>query len=457
MSFAMAYLAENAERLGFDRFEPGAWRALMLTPRFRASSHVIWLVSAAGRPEPRLVIKAPRLAGADAALAREAANLAALAAASAMGGSAAAASPMDGSALSGPPGAPRLLAFEPFRDRSVLVQTALNGRAWDRAMVRRDQALACRAGLDWLLALPAVEAAWSAAPATSAAWASTPVTGAHAANGSHRRNGASSNGKATRVADAAPVAGLAPQGRNGHARPAPTWAAPVPETAAESYERLIEGPLAWLVAALPLGEAEGRLIEGTLRATAPLATGGALPLRFEHGDFSAPNVLRLDGGGLGAVDWEQAEPRGLPACDLFFWLAYLALARGGRSATKAPVAALAAAFDGPDAWAPPYALAYARQLGLSEPLLGSLFVATWARTVVAQVRRLSEAGALADPAAREATLAWLRGSRYMAYWQWAQAGGLAAAWLDARSAGGRPARRMAEPLAARGAAGSGRR
>lgn len=46
-----------------------------------------------------------------------------------------------------------------------------------------------------------------------------------------------------------------------------------------------------------------------------------LPLAVEHRDCSPWNVLYTSSGRLGLVDWESAEPRGLPLMDLLYFLA----------------------------------------------------------------------------------------------------------------------------------------
>lgn len=45
--------------------------------------------------------------------------------------------------------------------------------------------------------------------------------------------------------------------------------------------------------------------------------GVELTLGAVHGDFTHANVLFLDGGGLGVVDWEDCDPQGLPFPDIF--------------------------------------------------------------------------------------------------------------------------------------------
>src|SRR5262249_20122804 len=91
------------------------------------------------------------------------------------------------------------------------------------------------------------------------------------------------------------------------------------------FGRLAEGPLRHFERVFPLNVEEQRLLERTWELIAPLRDA-ELPLVFEHGDLSHPNIMLLKNGAPGVVDWELAEPRGLPACDLFFFLTYIAFA-----------------------------------------------------------------------------------------------------------------------------------
>jgi aminoglycoside phosphotransferase (APT) family kinase protein len=54
-----------------------------------------------------------------------------------------------------------------------------------------------------------------------------------------------------------------------------------------------------------------------LPRTAEKFIGTKLPLGAVHGDFTHANVLFLEGGGLGVVDWEDCASHGLPFPDLF--------------------------------------------------------------------------------------------------------------------------------------------
>jgi aminoglycoside phosphotransferase len=343
-NMVLRFLENNRERLELRRFGAGGRLAgVMQTPRFHASGHVVFLVLADGRPEPVLVAKVPRLAGPSPTLEREADNL------------------RRAQALrpGGWPGIPRLLALEACDGWPILVETALVGRAYDRAGVRRDPAAAAARGAAWLAELA--------------------------------------------------EASRADRGERG-------------------IERWVQRPLAELRAALPLASGEMLLLERTLALVEPLGQA-ELPAVFEHGDFSAPNVMRLADGQLGVVDWELAEPEGLPVADLFFWLSYVAFARAGARTLGEQVAAFRAAFFGPSAWARPYVMDYAARLGVAPDALTPLFVATWARYVAGLVGRLAAGEGLA--AAPEAgTLTWLRGNRYFALWRTAVSQADALAWAE---------------------------
>jgi hypothetical protein len=67
---------------------------------------------------------------------------------------------------------------------------------------------------------------------------------------------------------------------------------------------------------------EGALDRGAPEAARTLLEGlGDLPPAFEHRECAPGHVWLTDAGGIGVLDWEAAEPRGLPLCDLTFFLA----------------------------------------------------------------------------------------------------------------------------------------
>ena len=334
----LAFLATHRTRLELARHGLGDELSFVLvTPRFRASRHVVFLVAGRRDDRPRLVVKVPRLPDDGAGIAREAAALEAL----------------QGARPEGYATAPRVVALERLADRALLVETALVGRPLDPATVRREPSRTLESVLAWLTELPR-----SDGDATASGW----------------------------------------------------------------YERLLGVPLQRFAAAFPDGGEEAGLVARTVELVAPLREA-AFPLVFEHGDLSHPNLLRLPGGEVGVVDWELAEPRGLPAHDLFFFLAYVAFARRAARTTQQQRAAVREAFHGPGAWAAPSVRRYAERIGLEPSLVGPLQVACWARYATGLLDRLlGEAdgvapGPVAVTKLGPETAAWLRANRYHAIWR----------------------------------------
>jgi aminoglycoside phosphotransferase (APT) family kinase protein len=135
MNSAIAFLERHRERLDLARYQiANDLSSLILTPRFAASGHVVFLVLPEGRPQPCLVVKIPRLVDAAAALACESSNLQAVQALRPAGFES----------------VPRLVAFEEHDGRPILVETALNGPLMAPDIVRRDLRGCCRLVMDWL-------------------------------------------------------------------------------------------------------------------------------------------------------------------------------------------------------------------------------------------------------------------------------------------------------------------
>ena len=114
----------------------------------------------------------------------------------------------------------------------------------------------------------------------------------------------------------------------------------------------------------------------------------SIPLVFEHGDVAHSNVLRLRSGGVGFVDWELAQPQGLPLQDLFFFIGYVASASAGARTTEERLAAFDDVFLEPEGWASKAVTAYAHRLHLPPTSISPLFVACWARYAAGFRRRL---------------------------------------------------------------------
>ena len=97
-----------------------------------------------------------------------------------------------------------------------------------------------------------------------------------------------------------------------------------------------------------LGTLAARLPGADVAAhVAVLANGAPLPTVLQHGDPGTWNLLVGDDGTVAVLDWENAEPRGLPVADALFFAAGVARrsleARGRRPTPEATVAQLLAA------------------------------------------------------------------------------------------------------------------
>ena len=134
MNVVHDFLAQNRARLDLDRLKvPDRLRAILITPRFRSSRHIVFLLLPDGSRDPVLVAKLPRLGGESPALSREAAALRAI------------------QQVVAPGTAPELIALESHRGHLLLVETALPGPPLNPAAVRRDPASAVTAASEWLL------------------------------------------------------------------------------------------------------------------------------------------------------------------------------------------------------------------------------------------------------------------------------------------------------------------
>ena len=185
---------------------------------------------------------------------------------------------------------------------------------------------------------------------------------------------------------------------------------------AVSFKQLVEVRLNRFERVFPLSVEEKQLIAETRRLTHPLQSL-EFPLVFEHGDFSSPNILMLLSGEVGVVDWELAEPQGLPAVDLFFFLSYLAFVRNRAETLEDYLGAFHEAFFGPEAWAREYIARYRSTLRLPSAALKPLFIACWGRYVASFLARLNDLGAGPRQKPDEETAAWLRSNRYFHLWR----------------------------------------
>ena len=301
-------------RLGVTRADAasGARGCLLLTPRYRASAHVVGLaLDPAGRIDR--VAKVARSADDD-SLDHEAAVLRALARAWTAAEPVADAADAAGTApvLIDAPGLGVEVGEEPW---PVLVEGGIDGARLGPALVRADRAGACAAVERWLHTLPVA---------------------------SRGVEEPSDGGIVGRV-----------------------------EAALGAIERLAERSAA--------GD-RLRALAGRTRPVVAHLVGVSLPRVFEHGDAAHPNLIRLDDGRIGAVDWERGEPDGLPLHDLTTALAYLASAARGATRPADQAVAFRDALTGSDPWAAEALDREARRVGVSIDHRPALVVVAWARS-----------------------------------------------------------------------------
>ena len=229
---ATTYLASLPSAERHSVIQAPAPAPLLLTPRFRASRHVVALVPSSDAPGTAVtVVKMSRLADDGDVTRREAAALAQIA---------------DGPAELRDT-APRLIDVGAPWGLPTLVETAVVGRPLDPTTVRREPDGAIAAVSGWLERLACLSGA--SAPAAS------------------------------------------------------------------RLDRLLERPMSTFAATVANPDADDVMISST-RAAIERLRSAVLPVAFEHGDASHPNLFRRDDGSVAAVDWECAEPDGLPAYDL---------------------------------------------------------------------------------------------------------------------------------------------
>lgn len=331
MNLVADFIAINSSRLQLEPSlaQPASYVAL--TPRFRASKHVVFLVVPRGSSEPALVAKVSRLPGIGNTLWREAANLEAAAL-------------VHGGQIDT---IPRLIAYQQFRDHELLIETALAGPAMDPVTVRRRCGQCCNDVFQWLSTFQ------------------LPTASEVSADG--------------------------------------RW-----------FARLVGKPLLRFETALAASPHDQRRIE-SLRGTLESLASNRLPLVFAHGDLSHPNLIMLKQGGVGVVDWELADERGLPLEDALFFLTYVAFARAKAATGSQYVAAVDRAFFGPAAWAMPYLAGYARRLGIAPADLPPLLAACWSRQISQVISRLDWLSA--DEPLDRSMLAWLHQNRYYLVWR----------------------------------------
>lgn len=147
MNLVENFIQTNRERLQLARYHiPEKLQTMMLTPRFPASSHVIFMMIPQGQSDPMLVAKVHRLKEISHSVDREVENLLKIAELF----------PNETSAF------PRIIAHENFQNHSLLLETALQGSLLAPATLRKNPEGYTAMMIDWLLKLQKAESRPSA-------------------------------------------------------------------------------------------------------------------------------------------------------------------------------------------------------------------------------------------------------------------------------------------------------
>ena len=138
VNVVLTFLSANWQRLSLDRFgKASGLSAVLATPRFRASSHVVSFVLTDQKPDPILVVKVPRLPGDGDRLNCEAQNLRMVQSARAGGFES----------------IPRLIGFENHLNHRLLIETALAGRSMSCHLRGRRAGSCLETAVNWLIEL----------------------------------------------------------------------------------------------------------------------------------------------------------------------------------------------------------------------------------------------------------------------------------------------------------------
>jgi aminoglycoside phosphotransferase len=144
-------------------------------------------------------------------------------------------------------------------------------------------------------------------------------------------------------------------------------------------------------------------------------SANGLPLVFEHGDLSHPNLVLQRTGTLAVVDWELAGSQGLPLADAFTALAYLAAARERARDSASAARAYERAVTADDGWARDHLLEEARAAGLDGQAVSDLAVLCWTRSLARSLARVS--APVTEASVSQETIAWLRATRIYRVWR----------------------------------------
>lgn len=119
---------------------------------------------------------------------------------------------------------------------------------------------------------------------------------------------------------------------------------------------------------------------------------GAFPLVFQHGDPGTWNVLVNRKGHTVFLDWEAAEPQGMPLWDLFYFMRSYAVTAARKNGTADRLQGCAEWLLEDSSLSPLLIEAterYCQRTGLSRNLVGPLFHTCWMHRALKEATRLS--------------------------------------------------------------------
>jgi aminoglycoside phosphotransferase len=186
----------------------------------------------------------------------------------------------------------------------------------------------------------------------------------------------------------------------------------VSTSTANWFEQIAEKPLRYLEQHLTAEEAPALT---QLRQILQPLQNAALPLVLEHGDLSHPNLILMKSGGIGVVDWELSEVRGMAGFDMFFFLSYVAFSLSNANDTGDYLTPFRETFFQPDTWAATHIRRYQERLQIPMGLMQPLFALCWTRYLGNLLMRLRVDD---DAPVAANTLAQLRENRYYALWRY---------------------------------------
>jgi hypothetical protein len=160
------------------------------------------------------------------------------------------------------------------------------------------------------------------------------------------------------------------------------------------YESLVARPLRLAARVLAAAGADAGRLHSVAERTLSSLRGSQLPVVFEHGHLGFRNIIRLDEGGIGVIDWEYGRPDGVPLSDIVFFLSCVAEAKGRYESTaQASIEELMS----PRSWGRDTLEAFARGLKVPPRLVSPLIVLSFTRQLATLSMQLLPG--LGDPSA----------------------------------------------------------